>query len=164
MPDLAVQTSMSNNPDVGRPGMRYDSSHFQDIVSCRAQEAIPFGSYVRIIGGDCELADNTGEVTGNDGGVALATQNKATQAGGYAAGDIVAVMRAGRVWVPTEEAIAVGVQPFIRFTANGAGKVQGGFLNTADTARAVQKPGAVMYRGVAGAGLAVLQLNGQVGT
>jgi hypothetical protein len=164
MADLAVQTSMTNNPDVGRPGLPYDSSHFQDVVSCRAQEAIPFGSYVRIIGGDCELADTTGEVTGSDGGIALATQNKATQTGGYAAGDIVPVMRAGRCWVPAEEAIVVGTQPFVRFTANGAGKVQGGFAATADTAKAVQKPGLIVYRGVAGAGLMVVQLNGNVGT
>ncbi|MDB4995195.1 MAG: hypothetical protein JWM74_2627 [Myxococcaceae bacterium] len=163
MPDLAVQTTMTNNPDVGRAGMPYDSSQFQDVVSCRAQEAIPFGAFVRIVGTDCELPDSSGEVTGSDGGVALATQNKATQAGGYAAGDIVPVMRAGRVWVPAEELIAVGTQPFIRFTTNAA-KVQGGFAATADTARAVQKPGVTVYRGVAAAGLMVVQLNGQVGT
>jgi hypothetical protein len=157
MAEVGVQTSVDASPAVGLAGMPYDSSHFQDVVSCRAQEAIPFGAWVRIIGSDCELPDSSGEVTAGDGGVALATHNAATGGVGYAAGDIVPVMRVGRVWISTEEAIAVGAQPFIRFTAN-AGR-QNGFLNTADTARAVQRTGVAMYRGVAAAGLGVLQIN-----
>ncbi len=168
MPDTSVQTSVVNAPAVGQTGMLYDSDGQKDVVSCRAQEAIPFGSYVRIIGGDCELPDSTGEVTGDDGGIALHSHEFASGAGGtgggYAAGDIVAVLRSGRVWVSTEDALANGASPFLRFTTNGA-LVQGGIRGAdADTARAVQKPGITCYRGVGAAGLAVLQLNGRVGS
>lgn len=158
----AVQTTITNEPTIGAPGMLYDSEGQKDVVSCRAREAIPFGAYVRIDGGECELADSTGEVTGDDGGVALHGHALPTGVG-YAEGDMVPVLRSGRVWIATEEAIANGVQPFIRFTTNG-GNTQGGWRNDADTARAVQKPGITMYRGNGAAGLAVVQLNGRVGS
>jgi hypothetical protein len=159
----SVQTTITNDPTIGAPGMLYDSEGQKDVVSCRAQEAIPFGAYVRIIGGECELADSSAEVTADDGGVALHGHNVPTGVG-YAAGDMVPVLRSGRVWVTTEDAIANGAQPFIRFTTN-SGNVQGNWRGAdADTARAVQKPGITMYRGNGAAGLAVVQLNGRVGS
>jgi hypothetical protein len=160
MTTTQVQTTVDLAPQLGAAGMMYDSSSFKDVVSCRAQEDIPFGAYVRIIGGDCELPDTTGEVTADDGGIALHSQEFATEAG-YKAGDIVNVMRVGRVWVTTEDAAAAGASPFIRFTTNVApnGSIRSA---DADTGKAVQKPGVTYYRGNTAAGLAVLMLNGRV--
>jgi len=161
MTTTAVQTTVDNSPAAAAPGMLYDSSMFKDVVTCRALEDIPFGCYVRIVGSTCEIPDSTGEVTADDGGIAVHSQEFATE-GGYKTGDLVNVMRAGRIWVTTEDTCADGISPFIRFTTNAA-LIQGGIRGAdADTAKAVQKPGVTIYRGNGGAGLAVLMLNGRV--
>lgn len=154
----AVQTTFALEPSVGYPGLIYDSGSNHDIVSCIAQEDIPFGAYVRIAGQYCELPDSSAEVTASGGGVACASSVKAVDAG-YKAGDIVPVMIQGRVWVTTEEGIANNAIPFVRFTPNtGPTRPAGGFLNSADTAKAVQPTNIKMYRGTATAGLAVVEL------
>jgi hypothetical protein len=160
MSTTQVQLTVDNQPALGAPGMLYDASYFKDVVSCRALVDIPFGAYVDIIGNTCELPTTTGKVTGNDGGVAIQSQEFATEAG-YKAGDLVNVLRVGRIWVSTEDANADGSSPFIRFTANVApvGSIRG---TDADAGKAVQKPGVTIFRGNAAAGLAVLQLNGRV--
>lgn len=153
----AVQTTVSLEPAIGAPGMIYDSGVFHDIQSYIAQEDIPFGSYVRISGQYCELPDNSGEVTGK-GGVAVKGDVTAT-GNGWKQGDVVPVMTTGRIWVLTEEAIASNAQPFVRFTPKtGPVRPAGGWLNSADTASAVQPTNVHMYRGVGGAGLAVVEL------
>lgn len=155
----AVQTSVDNAPQFGQPGMPYDSSLFQDVVSKRAVQDIPAGAYVQIVGGDCDLPGLTGEVSGGDGGVALSSHEKATGVG-YKAGDMVPVMRVGRVWVYSETAATDAATPYIRFTANTAPtRPIGGFLNGADSGKAVQRTGITVVRGIGAAGNIVIQLN-----
>ncbi|MDF2697903.1 MAG: hypothetical protein K0S65_6286 [Labilithrix sp.] len=156
---MSVQTTITAEPVIGNEGAIYDSGSHHDIVTKIAQEDIPFGRYVRIVGDQCELPDVTGEVTGR-GGIAIKDSSKPSGAG-YKAGDPVAVMLTGRVWVRTEQALAEGVQPFVRFAAGaGGGAPNVGMLRTdADTATAVALPGAKMFRGTGGAaGLGVLEL------
>lgn len=154
---MSVQTTFTQDPAIGAPGLIYDGGSFHDIVSLIAQEDIPFGTFVRISGQYCELPDATGEVTGNPGGVAVADASHSTTSG-YKAGDIVAVMKTGRIWVATEQAIAAGAAPFVRFGSGAGGTQKGAWRNDADTATAVQPTNVHMFRGVAGAGLAVVEL------
>ena len=149
-----VQTAITAEPSAGYPGLIYDTGP-KDVVSCVAQEDIPFGAYVRVSGGYCELADDAAEVTDGEGGVALATPTRPSGLG-HKQGDVVPVMLQGRVWVATEQAIAAQATPFVRFAGEGT---KGGWRNDADDASAAQPSGVSVYRGVGAAGLAVLQLN-----
>lgn len=150
---MSVQTTFNQDPAIATPGMLYDSAP-NDIRTCIAQEDIPYGAGVRIDGQYCELPDSTGEVTGNDFGVAV--HDVSGKAGGYKAGDTVPVLVRGRVWVLTEQGLANGARPFVRFAGTGA---KGAWRNDADTAAAVQPTHVRTYRGVGAAGLAVLQLD-----
>lgn len=161
---MSVQTTITAEPAIGAPGQIYDSGPFHDIVSLIAQEDIPFGAAVRINGMYCELPDNSGEVTGQFG-VALKDASKpapgvyTTTVGGYKAGDVVSVMKTGRVWISSETALANGAAPFVRFAAGAGGSQQGAWRNDADTATAVQPTSGVhVFRGNAAAGLAVIEL------
>jgi len=150
-----VQTSISANAAAGAPGQVYDlGGPRPDIVSKRAQEPIAFGSYVSFIGEDCELSDTTGEVTGRQGGIALIDQSKPSGAG-YVAGDMVRVMRKGRVWVATEQQVTAQASAFTRFAGTGA---QGAWRADADTANAVAAP-TTNYFLVIDAATAVVEIN-----
>lgn len=153
----AVQTTLTQEPAIGRAGMIYDSGP-KDVITCIAQEAIPFGSVVRISTQYCELPDSSGEVTAGEMGVAVEGPVLASGVG-YAIGDLVPVMRQGRIWVNTEQAVAAQADPFVRFAAGAGGSAKGAIRNDADTATAVAPSGISVYRGNTGAGLAVLQLN-----
>lgn len=151
-----VQNTITAEPTVGLAGLAYDTGPY-DVISCIAQEDIPFGAYVRVNGGYCEIGDDTGEVTGGEGGVAMRVPTRISGAG-HKQGEMVPVMRQGRIWVMTEEAVAAQANPFVRFTAD-TNKPKGGWLNTADTGKAVQPAGVSVFRGNTAAGLAVLQLS-----
>jgi hypothetical protein len=161
---MSVQTTITAEPAIGAPGQIYDSGPFHDIVSLIATEDIPFGCAVAINGMYCELPDSTGEVTGQIG-VAVKDASKpgpgvyTPSLGGYKAGDVVFVMKTGRVWVATETALANGAAPFIRYAAGAGGTQQGAWRNTIDTTTALQPTSGVhVYRGVAAAGVAVIEL------
>lgn len=158
----AIQSSVASAPAAGRAGMEYDCA-FNDVVSRRAAEAIPFGAYVVFTAeGDCELPDSLAEITGNDGGVALEDMTKATGVG-YAAGDPVRVLVRGRVWVDTEQTVAQSDPAFVRAIAAG-GEKQGAFRADADGTDAVAAPGCNYFIGVTGAGVAVVTVNHPKGT
>lgn len=130
----AVQTAVSVNPLAGTPGLEYDDS-FSDIVSWIATVAIPFGVLVyESAEGKATLPTATGNVTGGRTGIALIDHNKPSGVG-YEIGDAVRVMRRGRCWISTEEALAFGDTLFARFAA-GTGTQKGSFRNDADTATA----------------------------
>lgn len=162
MPD-GFQTSVSaTGPAAGRPGMEYDCA-FNDVVTRRAAEAIPFGAYVVFsAAGDCELPDTLAEITANDGGVALEDAVKATGVG-YAAGDPVRVLVRGRVWVQTEQTVLQSDPAFVRAIATPP-ELQGAFRADADTTDAVAAPGCNYFIGCTGAGLAVVTVNHPKGT
>lgn len=152
---MSVQTTMTAEPAIGLPGQIYDSGVFHDIVTCIAQEDIPFGCWCRINGQYAELPDSTGEVTGKTGGVAVRDPSRPSGVG-YKTGDVMQVLKTGRIWITTEQAIGNQVAPFVRF-ATGTGTQKGAWRADADTATAVALPNAHMYR-AAGVGLGVVEL------
>ena len=156
---MSVQTTFAADPAIGMPGRIYDSGTFHDIVTLKAQEALPFGTVVRINGEYCELPDNSGEVTGNQLGVVVADASSAAADNGYPANHpCVAVLKTGRIWAASETALANDARPFVRF-AVGTASQQGAIRNDADTASAVQvAQGIKVYCGNAAAGLVVREL------
>jgi hypothetical protein len=140
----AVQTAVSVNPLAGQPGLEYDDS-FSDIVSWIATVAIPFGCLVyESAEGKAALPTGTGNVTAGRVGIALIDPLKASGVG-YEIGDAVRVMKRGRVWIATEEALAFGDTLFVRF-ATGTGTQKGAFRNDADTASASTPPNIALLR------------------
>lgn len=133
-----VQTSVAN-PALAKPGMLVDGG-FTDIVSKIASEDIPFGVAVALSGDYCELPDTSLEVTGM-AGIALhdaskpsggSVVNGGTVTGGYRTGDIVRVLRQGRVWVQVANTVAIGDVPNVRYA--GVPIVSRGELGNTSTA------------------------------
>jgi len=131
----AVQTVVTINPLAGAPGLEYDDS-FSDVVSWIATVAIPFGVLVyESAEGKATLPTATGNVTAGRTGIALIDHSKASGVG-YEIGDAVRVMKRGRVWIRSEEALAFGDTLFVRFADGAGGTQEGAFRNDADTATA----------------------------
>lgn len=157
-----VQASVGTTPAAGVPGMQYDCNDF-NIITRIATTVIPFGSLVTIVGENCAVPAVTGDVTTNLIGIALLDPDKPsggslTASVGYAIGDPVRVMRAGRCWVTPEEGTATaGAVPFGRFTVNAA-LVPGGIRSDVDSGKAVAIPFA-HYLTTAFGTVAVLELN-----
>lgn len=158
MADLAVQTTVTTAPAIGAPGMAYDSSLVQDVISKVALVDIPFGAFVKVTADGCTLPGASGDVTGAGRGIALLDPGRGTGVG-YKAGDIVAVMQLGRVWVLTEEAVTAYTSPYVRFTANTSPtRAVGSFLAGADSGKAVQPTGMRYWSTNGAAGLAVIEI------
>ncbi len=159
MTTTAVQTTMTTAPNHGAPGMLYDEGP-HDIVTKIAAEAIPFGKFVKIgTDGTCELPDSSGEINAINRGLALHDPAKASGEG-YAAGDPVQVLIAGRAWVEAEagQTCAAYSIPYVRHTATGD-EVKGSIRSDADTADAAQPLGVHMHIAAVSGGLGVVQLN-----
>jgi hypothetical protein len=165
------QTAHTQDPAVALEGMEADTSLAKERISGLATVAIPFGHFVSAEGSAenpyaVELPDATAKVTDGRGlGVAVSDVSVESDGGagnGYEIDDAVPILRRGRVWVISEDAVAaVGTPAFVRFAAGGGGSVLGAFRTDADTASAVGLPGARFMTTSAGAGeLVVLELTG----
>lgn len=157
----AVQTSVNVNPALGQPGELYDSGP-TDKVTRVASVGIPFGSYVKLTAGqNCTLPSASGDV-GVDGGIALIDPSKPTGVG-YEIGDVVTVLRKGRVWVESDTAITELSVPYVRYTAGSggtAGTVPGGFAGATDASKNVQpSAGMVALTATTAAGVVAIDIN-----
>jgi hypothetical protein len=127
--------------------------------------AVLFGRFVRILTAGnpptVELPNATGEVTGDSGfGIVVAEKTLEGPGGTFAGhpdGAVIPVLRKGRIWVKSEDAVAAAPQPaFVRFTADA--NPIGGFRTDADTAEAVALPGARFLTNCGAGGLTLLEL------
>jgi hypothetical protein len=135
----SLPTAYAYELDKAVEGQLYDGDH-------KADSRVAYGSMApgRLVvwhaGDDDEivrLPTATGEVTaGNPVGVLffdpMAPNNP------YIAGDAVAPVRKGRVWVLPEEAVTPASGVFVRFATGSGGSALGAFRASADTATAVQ--------------------------
>lgn len=161
--NTATQLSVPIKPNVGSPGLLYDVSDDNDIVSLIATTAIPFGAYIFMSSdGFCSVPAVTGNVTAPvaaQRGVAISDHNKYSQEG-YDIGDAVRVLRRGRIWVLTDAAanIAIANALFVRFAAGAGGTVLGAFRTDADTATASSPPVSMSVFHGGGVGQCVVDL------
>lgn len=91
-------------------------------------------------------------------GVALIDATLPNDDGGYAAGKVVGVMRAGRVYVSPEDTPTVSSDVYVRVAANGTLDKLGGFRATADSGCVALPRTMARWVEVTADGLAVLQV------
>jgi hypothetical protein len=163
---MAIQTAVSYSPAVAIEGQIADINN-NDMRSYAAGVDITNGRFV-VMGaadGRCKLPTATGEITGGKAlGISTYEPLKMVSwpAGTtvpYPQGTTVPVIRKGPVWVKVEEAVVPGDPVFVRFAAGAGGTAPGAFRKSADTATAVQYPGAVYLDTAAANGLARVDLN-----
>lgn len=130
-----------------------------DIVSRQSAAAIGFGFGLAWLStGLVALPSATGFVFA---GVAMMKHSAIPNATGLAQYDIghaISVVRQGRIWVESEQAVNPSLSVFLRHTTNAA-LVPGNFRVDADTARADQITNARWVSVTTGAGLAILEIN-----
>lgn len=169
-----IQTSFNVSAVVSTPGRIYDQRPTQSETKFAAA-VINFGTFCAQSTSPAAGIDQTanpsatGDVTAHPHGVAMydeTAENSAVQSGGvgYTLNRPVHVMRRGLIWVvaETDVAIVVGSACFVRFVANGAGKLQlGAFRADNDGGNAVAVPnGACVFRAGFTAGtLALVEIN-----
>lgn len=160
----ATGLSVPLKPNVGTPGLIYDSSEGNEIVTMIATTAIPFGAFIFMSSdGFCSVPAVTGNVTAPNAaqrGIAISDHNKYS-GNGYDIGDAVRVLRRGRIWVLTDAAanILYSSALFVRFAAGAGGAVLGAFRTDADTATASSPPVAMSVFHGGGVGQCVVDLS-----
>lgn len=169
------QTTYNTTPPIAAEG-EIGTSGPVDLISGIANDTnavIPFGKFVvtktAAAGGEIpevELPNATGEVTGVYAlGVVVRDRtienDSATAFAGYTDGEVLTIMRRGRIWVISEDAVSsAGAAAFVRFVA-GVGEVLGSFRTDADTSDAVALPGARFMTTCDAGGLVLLELDPQ---
>lgn len=129
------------------------------------QEA-PFGIGVvtdpkaAVSGKQVRLPRATGEVTGGAfEGIVLCDTSKAPNTGGYADKSVLPVLRKGRVWLRSEDAMPANNAVYCRFQDPTASYGLGSFRSDADTADAVAVPTAISKTSCDAGGLFVCEIN-----
>lgn len=148
------QTTMNVTPQVGQSGQLANTQAYEAVTKTNGQSGnIAPGLFV-VRGTD---ADNeaivpaaTTDITGAKAlGFAMfqdtyidPTAQSNTERASYRQYAAMPVVRKGTMWIRCETAFTAGAKVFVRFTANGAGKVPGNIRNDADTDKAVALPNA----------------------
>lgn len=144
------------------------------FIQGEASAEIPFGAFVvqsaapKLPGtasassaATAKLPAASGDNFGG-GGVVLHSHwyDKRLQLGttGVKPGNLLTVVRRGRIWVNAELAVAVTDAVYARYTASG-GNVPGNFRNDADTAKALRLYGCRFITETTAAGLVVLEID-----
>ena len=140
-----MQTAYNLNPPTARAGLLYDASSQTDIVTRVSSAAVGFGLFVvKDTGDDNVLVPSAASSSSSViEGVAVYTQD--TQSGltgdginpGYEAKRPINVLQKGRIWVYCETAYNPDSDTlYVRYTANGAGKICGQVRNDSDSGKA----------------------------
>lgn len=158
------QTSISNDPAVGLPGLFAFPMMPRRVMSRTVNQVggIPFGVFVsRQADERVKLPTTSGEITATGEGFAVRDPLKeqdASSIGLYANGDEIAVMRSGYIWVYAEAAVTEEGAVYARHTANGGLTQLGAVRGDADTANAALVPNARFVSSTSGAGLAIVEV------
>ncbi len=150
-----MQTAHDTSPPVAAEGLVSGNPNFKNILSgivVDTNGAVKWGRFVRVLANPAagslptvELPNATGEVTGDTAfGFCVRSLDAEVPASGvfagYASGDVCSVLRKGRIWVVSEDAVSTHMAPvFVRFTADA--NPIGGVRTDADGGEAVALPG-----------------------
>jgi hypothetical protein len=155
-----MQTAYALNPEGARTGMLYDGGE-HDIVTRISAVAQPFGTFVIKTAGDglvAKVAAVAGATSVLEGVVVYSQSIQSGLAGdgvtpAVEAGKPINILRKGRIWVYCETDFNPDTDTlFVRFTANGAGKIVGQVRKDADTGKGDEL-------GASGYGVAYTALN-----
>lgn len=160
-----MQIDYSQNPAVGYPGMIADTGPRHVVSRSNPSVPIPFGCFVSK-GTDqdhVKLPTTSSEVTAS--GVGFAIQDWSTEqvvadtVATFPIKSAVPVMKQGRLWVVTEEAVNAEDPVFVRFATGSGGTQLGAVRKSADTTTAVQLPGARFETSALALGLVQIIVN-----
>lgn len=163
------QTTVNQNPAVGKEGLLYDAQHAPDaLITGYVDESAgikPGRLVIRSASGDWtgELPDGTGSLGTNVLGISAFTHKGLVNPSSednevYEDNEPLPLLRKGRIWVISEDAFTPSDPVFVRVVA-GVGEELGTFRTDADTADAIAFTAARwMTSGDAG-GLGVLEVN-----
>jgi len=90
------QTTYLTDRAIAVAGQLADGGNDIHIATWPASEVIPFGLAVEVVSGKVRLPQSTGQEIATFGGVAM--YKDMAVPGGYAIGDMVPVLRKGRIW------------------------------------------------------------------
>lgn len=165
------QTSFSTNPVVGQTGQLVDQQPYECVSKVVGGSAnIPAGRFV-VRGTDTDaeavLPSATTDITGGKAlGFALWTPTHINPTGAtntertsYIPDEEMPVVRKGVLWLRCEDNFTAGSKVFVRFTANGAGKLVGQIRSDADTDKAVALPNARFESSGSADGLAMVRFS-----
>ena len=165
-----MQTDYSIDMSAAKVGMLADSALVQDIVSYKNPDAeVKFGCLVTHGAADGEVVhpDAAAEVTDEKlvRGVVVATHElesvENSEDPGYAAGSVVPVLRKGRIWVESEDAVTQSTSGvYARVLASSPLVQLGAFRASSMTSYAAAVPKAKWRSSTTGAAqLAVLEID-----
>lgn len=154
------QTSYTDAPVKAYEGAVADQGK-KDLISKTTSDAVTYGRFVcndEVLGDAyCRLPAASGDIGGVTFGVAVAKTS--SDSAGYAEYDSVSILNKGRVWMIAEDAVSAGDAVYVRYTANGAGKVVGQVRSDGDSSKAAALSRA-KFASSAGAGdLVLVELN-----
>lgn len=105
-------------------------------------QVIPYGRFVCIDAaqGDkfCRLPRVAADVGGVTLGVAVSHTSSDVDAVGYVDKSTVSIVNKGRVWMIAEDAVSLGDDVYVRYTANGGTKLPGMVRSDGDTSKAAK--------------------------
>jgi hypothetical protein len=136
-----------------------DAARANDYITGQSAAAISFGFGLAILStGLVAVPSSTGFTF-----VGIARQKhkstpNSTAVAQYDIGEAISIVRKGRIWVESEQAVNPTLSVFLRHTVNSA-LVPGNFRVDADTAKADQITNAKWVSVTTGAGLAILEVN-----
>jgi hypothetical protein len=136
-----MQTSVDTYLSEAFAGMKADTN-FDDVLSRKAGEDIDFG--LGVVETSTEEESKLPSASGQYfDGVALHTHTKELDSSDerkYSEKDSMSVLRRGRVWVISEDAVSIGDDVYLRHTTNGS-NTPGNFRTDNDSGNAMQVKG-----------------------
>lgn len=169
---MSVQTSVSSNPSAAYEGQIDGDAVYQSMIITKI--ANPSGGLsagrglVYVSGSDtkCDLPAASTDITGQGKFQGVAIFNPSivgswptpTTTGIYQQGQLVSILRRGRIWVYVDGAVAITDGVYCRY-ASGTGTVNGRFFNGTDTSSCAQVSNARFLTHTSGAGLVLIEIN-----
>jgi hypothetical protein len=165
-----AQTTFTQNPEIGLPGMPVDDGDKDDISTLVETVLDPgIAPGLAVIRGtlDDQAQEPQGVTFTADEFLGCTVRtHKARQDGSVADNEIYAdeermpVRRSGRIWVTCEDGCTAGEPAFARYVAGAGGSILGSWRTDVDTASAVAVAGARFVSTATAGELAKLELNG----
>ena len=157
------QTSYSINQGISQAGQLADLGNSGIVSKYDSVDALGVSFGMGLVQGT-----NDSEVhypqTANDKmvGISVLVQHKEQQLGtgivNYKSGDLISVLRKGRIWVLVDGPVTASSLVYCRFAA-GTGTVLGSFRADADTGSAFLVDGASFSSSAVAGGLAIIDIN-----
>lgn len=155
---MAVQTTYTDNPEIGLPGQLRDNGPYDAVtmINREASSAVPFGTAVCFEGGSRDDGALRPDATTDKlAGICLRSlaynPDTMVDPDSVPAGGVMSIITKGRVYVVCENGCAPGDRLFVRAVAAGA-EVEGACRSAADSTDCIDSTAQGIWRTTAAAG------------